>query len=268
MIEEKNYWYDGQLRQYMLQFMSIFYGLQVQTGVQACGTPTMVSVPTVYGSKDRVVAAAMSGNTQNRSFALPIMATNILGMTIDDARRRATDVEITSRFMPATGVFPDDLRSVTVVSPVAYALNVELAIYASNTQQLHQILEQILVLFNPDFQLQVSNGPMDLGRITSVILTDIASEENYPVGGERRIVSWTLQFTIPIYLSVPVAIKNDIVRRVRIRLGTVNTDGTGGFADDEGNWVPMNEIISDMTFDQRPPEGPEVRPQKPIPGTK
>lgn len=263
MIDQKDYWYDGQLRQYVLQFMSIFYGLQVQTGNQACGTPTMVTVPTVYGSKDRVVAAAMAGNTQNRTFALPIMAANIMGMTIDDARRKSTDIEVSRRIMPATGVFPDDLRSVTTVSPVPYALNVELAIYASNTQQLHQIIEQILVLFNPDFQLQVSNSAVDVSRITSVILTDIASEENYPVGGDRRVVSWTLQFTIPIYLSVPVAVKDDIIRKVRIRLGTASSSG---FTDENGKWVPMEEILIDHTFTTRSPEGPEVRPQKPLPG--
>lgn len=267
MIENKNFWYDGQLRKYLLQFMSIFYGLQVQTGVQACGTPTMVPVPCTAGNKDRVVAAISAGNTQNRVFGLPIMATSIVGLTIADARRKAPDMEDTRTYLPVGGVFPDDLRQVERVMPVPYDMQVELSIYASNTQQMHQILEQVLCLFNPELQIQVSRGTFDWTRLTHVRLTDIANEENYPAGPDRRVIVWTLQFEIPIFIGVPVGLRDEIVRKVRIRMGTVSGDGSNsGFSDEQGNWVPYDEIVADWTITDRKPVGPVVEPAKPFPG--
>jgi len=74
-----NYFYQGQLRSYLLQFAQIFSGLTVSTGVGECGEPELMSVPITIGSHDRVVAAIAAGNTQNRPFSLPIMAASISG---------------------------------------------------------------------------------------------------------------------------------------------------------------------------------------------
>ena len=263
MIETENYWYDGQLRKYLAQFISIFYGLQVQTGVQACGTPTMVTVPTLIGSKDRVAQAILAGNTQNRTFSLPIMSANIIGMTIDHERRKAPDQTFGHRVMPAGGVFPDDLTSIIRVAPVAYSLQIELSIYASNTMQMHQILEQILTLFNPELQIPVSNGPLDWARLTNVFLTDITDEGNYPSGTDRRNVNWTLQFNMPIWLGLPVGVKDNIIRQIHIRLGTVTAEG---FANADGGIVPLEEVIAEWDITTRKPEGPENRIAKPLPG--
>ena len=267
MIEDKNYWYNGQLRKYLLQFMAIFHGLQVQTGRQNCDMASMVPVQITAGAKDRVVAAVGTGNTQNRVFALPIMAANITSMTISDARRKAPDMVDRRTFLPVAGIFPDDLRTIERVMPVPYDLQIELAIFASNTEQLHQILEQILCLFNPELQIQVTTGTFDWTRLTHVKLVDIANEENYPLGTDRSMISWTLMFEIPIFIGIPMGVRDEIIRRVRIRIGTVDsTIGQSGFTDEEGNWVPYDHIIADIDIKDRPPSGPPVPPALPIPG--
>ena len=46
--------------------------------------------------------------------------------------------------MKVGGIFPDDLTVVKRAMPVPYDATIELSIYASNTQQMHQMLEQIL----------------------------------------------------------------------------------------------------------------------------
>ena len=69
-----HYYYDEQLRTYLLQFCAIFTGLKVATGKGEEGTIEMMTVPINVGSKDRVVAAIMEGNTHNRSFSLPQMS--------------------------------------------------------------------------------------------------------------------------------------------------------------------------------------------------
>jgi len=251
----RHYWYDGQIRQYLLQFVSIFHGLQVQTGIGECDVPEFVSVPIVIGNKDRVVAAIMSGNTQNRVFSLPTMAAQITGIAPADERRRSPGMIDQRVTMKTGGVFPDDLTVVKRVMPVPYNLSLELAIYASNTMQMHQILEQILVLFNPDLQIQKSDGPFDWTKITNVTLNDIANEENYPTGTERRLISWTLTFTMPIWIGMPIGVKDDLVRKIIIQIGDLSSMGTLE-VDETGNLQPFGDPYGRTEITERDPEGP------------
>lgn len=212
-------------------------------------------MPTVVGNKDRVVAGIMTGNTQNRVFSLPTMSAYMTGLTPNDERRRATGFVDQRVTMKTGGVFPDDLTVVKRVMPVPYDMTLELSIWASNTQQMHQILEQILVLFNPDIQIQKSDGPFDWTRITNITLTDIANEENYPTGTERRMIVWTLSFIMPIYLGIPMGIKDDLVRKVIIQLGDLGSMGTLEVSDD-GSLKPFGDAYGTIEITDRQAEGP------------
>jgi hypothetical protein len=252
-----HYFYNGQLRDYILQFVNIFSGLQVQTGKGECDVPEFITVTTVVGTKDRVVAALMSGNTQNRTFSLPTMAVHLQGLELAPDRRRSPGWVDQRVALPVEGVFPDDLVTVKKVMPVPYTALMELSIYASNTQQLHQILEQILVLFNPALQIQKSDGPHDWTKLTSVELTGISNEENYPSGPDRRIISWTLTFQVPIWLSIPIGLKDDLVRRIIIKIA----DSSGAIVhevDADGNLTPFGTPIAEITVEQedKEPSGP------------
>jgi hypothetical protein len=258
----QHFYYDSQLRQYLLSFVAIFHGLTVKTGIGECDVPEFISVPIVIGSKDRVVAAIMAGNTQNRLFSLPTMAAYLTGIAPADERRRAighVDQRVTMR---TGGVFPEDLTVVKRVMPVPYNITLELSIYASNTEQMHQILEQILVLFNPDLQLQKSDGPFDWTRITNVTLNDINNEENYPAGTERRMIVWTLNFTMPIWLSIPIGVKDDLVRKIIIQLGDLSAMNINE-VDEDGHLTPFGTPYARIEITDREPEGPV--PEGPAP---
>jgi hypothetical protein len=250
-----HYFYNAQLRDYILQFCTIFAGLQVQTGKGECDEPEFIPVTTVVGTKDRVVAAIMAGNTQNRTFSLPTLAVHMQGLAMAPERRKSPGWMDQRVHLPVGGVFPDDLTTVKRVMPVPYNATFELAIYASNTQQLHQILEQVLVLFNPTLQLQKSDAPFDWTKLVSVELTDIQSEENYPSGPDRRLVTWTLLFSVPIFLSIPMGVKDDLVRKIVVQIGAV--DGLlVNEVDAEGNLVPFSTPLATLEFTDRPAEGP------------
>jgi hypothetical protein len=49
---------------------------------------------------------------------------------------------------------------------------------------------------------------------------------------------WTLSFDIPIYISAPVDIKDEIVRKIVIRLGDLDKFQINEY-DDQGNMVPF-----------------------------
>lgn len=242
------YYYDNQIRQYLLQFVSIFYGLKVRTGVGECNVAEFISVPAVIGNKDRVVAAIMAGNTQNRVFSIPAMAVYLSGLDLAPGRRRTPGILDQRVHLKAGGVFPDDLTVIKRAMPVPYDATIELTVYASNTDQMFQILEQVLVLFNPDLQIQKSDGEFDWTRLTRVELTGITNEENYPSGQDKRIIMWTFQFLVPIYLSVPAGVKDDLVRKIVIQMGSLGSMVINE-VDEDGQITPFGDPIATIEFD-------------------
>lgn len=250
-----NFFYEGQLRSYLLQFCHIFAGLQVQTGKGECDVPEFITVPISIGSRDRVVAAIQAGNTQNRPFSLPAMAASMTTLNLSQTRK-GTAVVDSRVYLPAGGIYPDDLKVLRRVMPIPYTMGIELAIYASNTQQLHQIIEQLLMLFDPTLQIQTSDASFDWTKLTTVELTGINNEENYPPGGDRRTLMWSLNFEVPIYISAPVDVRDEIVRKVIITLGDLKGFTVNEFNDD-GDLVPFTTTYYDpMEITSRGPAEP------------
>lgn len=251
----QHYHFDNQLRSYLLQFVSIFYGLQIQTGIGECGGSEMISVPVVIGHKDRVVAAIAAGNTQNRMLTLPTMAVHLSALSPAPERRKVqafVDQRVT---LPVGGVFPDDLTVVKRAMPIPYNATIELSMYASNSNQRDQILEQILVLFNPDIQIQKSDGPFDWTKLTKVELTDISNEENYPASSERRMIVWTMTFEVPIFLSIPMGVKDDLVRKVIIRISDLGSMVVNE-VDEDGQATFGTELVREVFDTTVPPTDP------------
>jgi len=232
-----SYFYEGQLRSYLVQFCAVFAGLKVKTGKGECDEAEFITVPIVVGSRDRVAAAIQAGNVQNRPFSLPMLAANMTGLSLAPTRK---GVGVVDRrvFLPQGGAYPEDLRVLTRVMPIPYVMSLELAIYASNTQQLHQILEQLLCLFDPILQIQTSDAAFDWTKLTTIELTGINNEENYPPGGDRRVLTWSLNFEVPIYISAPVDVRDDLVRKIMVQLGDLKGFTVNEF-DETGNLVPF-----------------------------
>lgn len=241
-----HYFYSGQLRSYLKQFCYVFAGLRTMTGIGECNETEFISVPIVIGSKDRVVAALNAGNTLNKPPSIPMMAVHLSGLELNPSARKGVGVADKHVHLPAGGVYPDDLRIITRLMPQPYLASIDLAIYASNTEQLHQILEQILPLFDPTLTIQLSTNAFDWTKLTYVELTNIMNDENYPAGTDRRIINWTLSFRMPIYLSFPVDIRDEMVRTIFIQLGDLE-----GFSVDEvgadGELLPFKEQYGDAT---------------------
>lgn len=124
-------------------------------------------------------------------------------------------------------------------------MQMELAIHASNTDQLYQILEQILIMFDYDLQLQFNDAPFDWSRVTSLFLLGINNEENYPTGIDRRVLIWTLQFSLPIWLSPPIEVRNEIIQGINIRIGDLK-DFKLDEIDENGNLAPFQNPFAEF----------------------
>jgi hypothetical protein len=223
MSDIEAYYYNHQLTKYLVQFMSIFADMQVMVGANATQPSRLIKVPIIYGSRDRVVASIKADNTQNKPLRVPTFSAFLRSLSQCPDKRKGIGQTRRQTVMPLGGQFPTDIQVVYQYMPVPYRARFELCVYASNTDQHFQIMEQLLLLFDPILQIQTSDDPMDWTQITEVEMTDINWEENFPAGADRRIIQSTLMFDTIIYLSPPANFKQNYIANIKVRLGVVPT---------------------------------------------
>ena len=219
----REYYYNHQFRNYIIQFLAVFGGMKVQVGWNEDKEPRLISTPIYYASKDRVVADIKSENTQNKPIRIPTMSAYMHNLELDRANMHGTGGTRRQTYMPTGGSFPDDITVVEQRMPVPYLAYFELSIWASNQQQHMQLMEQILMLFDPTLELQISDEMFDWTKITQIELQGVRPEENMPMGVDRRIIQTTFDFAVPIHLSVPAAVHKKFVKDIYMRIGAVST---------------------------------------------
>jgi len=230
-----SYYYDEQLRSYIVQFAAIFAGMQVMVGWNEDNEPELIKVPIKNASMDRVVGHIKGENTQNKPLRLPIMSFHLTGIEMAPERRKGIGQTKRNTYMPTGGVFPDDLKVIYQRQPVPYTAQFELGIWASNQYQHQQIIEQILTLFDPLIQLQTTDEVFDTTRLTSVELVDVRLDENVPQGTDRRLIQTRMGFIVPIYLSTAIDARSNYVKDIFLRIGAIGSDVSSSY-----------DIISDL----------------------
>ena len=217
--------YSKQIKKFLVQFMSIFNGLEVEVGATSTRPAGLISVPIHYSSMDKVAASIMAGGTSNKPIRLPVMSVDLIGIRQDPRRSAGLNQVHSQTYMPQGGYFASDVKTLSRLMPVAMILDLDLAIWASNDDQHFQILEQIITLFNPSVQIQTSDASGDWTKISMVTLNGLRlNNNNYPLGTANRTIVSNLTFEIPIYLSAPANVKDEFVKKVQIRLATLDTD--------------------------------------------
>jgi len=240
----RQYYFNNQLRKFILGFMNIFVGLEVNAGKDNVGESIQIEVPIRYGSMDRVVSAISSGDTQNKLHTLPMMACYMNNLSLAPDRMHGVNQVDRRTYLEQGGIFPDEVKVIQRVVPIPYNMEMELSIYTSNTQQLFQIIEQVLILFDYDMQIQFNDAPFDWTRLSKVTLTGLQNEEVYPVGTDRRAVIWTLQFEVPIWISPPINIRSDIIKNINLRISHINENSQFDEIGVDGELVPFDQVVS------------------------
>jgi hypothetical protein len=209
------HFYSGQVRRFLTQFMRILNNFSVETGKGSDGQIALRPVPVVYGDATRQVANIIRNNSENALNYAPKIACYIRELNYDRERMQ-NPYHIEKQHLRERDVLEDGTYSnkmgagytVEKVMPSPFRLEVTADIYSTNTDQKLQILEQILYLFNPDFEIQKSDNYIDWTSLTYVELTGIDfSSRTIPVGADSEIDVATMRFSMPIWLSPPVKVK-------------------------------------------------------------
>lgn len=217
-----DYYFQDQIRKYLIQFTAIFSGMQVSIGKNDFNSSTnLIKVPIGLGSKDRVVAHILADNNPNMPIKLPAMAAEITSVEMAVDRMKGQGTTHTHVTRERGDVFPDDLKTVTKLMPIPYRFMAELNILTSNRLHKYEILEQIFLLFRPDLRFYTSDDADDWTAINYVRLNDIILEENYPAGSDKRILSTSINFQFLAYMSAPYLIREQVIQKIKTRIQNI-----------------------------------------------
>ena len=190
----------------------------------------------------RMVAHIIKQGSENMVNSTPFMAVSIQSLLIARDRTQdpmlvATDQIAEREYDTSTASYKSgqgNLYSTKKIMPVPYNLTLNVDCWTANTDQKMQLLEQILILFNPSLQLQQNSNPLDWTQIFEVELTDIAwSNRSIPAGVDETIDVATLTFTLPIWLSPPAQVKRQkIINTITTNVYNTNSLEDLGYDDD------------------------------------
>ena len=213
----RQFFYDNQIRRFLLQFVRMFSNFQIEVGSpSATGDRDLLTVPVRYGDMSRNVANILRENSANKVANAPMMSAYISSLKY--ARDRVQEPNFVDKLHVRQRKYNDSTKTysrtqsqaVTVERhmPVPYDLTMNLDIFTTNTEMKLQLLEQMLCLFNPALEIQSTDNYVDWTSLSFVELTDVNfTSRTIPVGTEDTIDVATLTFEMPIFLSMPANVK-------------------------------------------------------------
>jgi hypothetical protein len=224
------HFYDGQIRRYLIQVIRLMSNF---TWKDSSGNTRRI--PVTYGDLSRQVAMIIANNSENVMPSVPRMAVYITGLEMDRTRTGdsslVSKVHIRERAFDVNGqeYLNTQGKNYTVerLMPSPYNMTLNCDIWTSNTDQKLQILEQIMMLFNPSLEIQTTDNFVDWTSLSVVNLDRIDfTNRSIPAGTDTEIDIATLGFSTPIWISPPAKVK---------RLGVITSIITTIFDEAAGN---------------------------------
>lgn len=220
----RQFFYSGQIRRFMLQFQKAFSFFRVEYGRDRDGNVSLITVPCRYGDWSRQGAAALRENSENKLISSPMISYYITDMTYDRDRLQPPHFvdkrHIRQReFDEDTGQFttrPGNAFTLERHMPVPYTLTINCDLWTSNQEQKNQLIEQMVVYFNPSLEIQSTDNWVDWTSLTRIEIANSQwTNRSIPMGTDSPIDIATWTFTLPIWITAPAKQKKlGVIRRI------------------------------------------------------
>ena len=237
------FFYDEQIRRYLLQFTRMFSLFEVEYGRDEQGTTDLIRVPIRYGDASRQAQTILNQNSANSLNATPLMTFHITGLTYD--RDRMQEPYHVNKMMvrqrtwdPATESYETtqgNAFQIERLMPVPYKLTIDLDIWTSNTNQKMQLFEQIATLFNPSLEIQATDNYIDWTSLSVCNLDNVRwTSRSVPQGTDNPIDIMTMTFSMPIWISSPAKVKKlGVVERVIASIFDAQGDAVNAISNND-----------------------------------
>jgi hypothetical protein len=239
----QQFFYDEQIRRFLLQFTRIFSNFQVEYGRDSSGAKTLQRVPVRYGDASRQAQNIIQENSANKMPSAPLMTFYITGL--EYARDRVQEPYFVDKTAVRQRYWDEELQTyettqgnaftVERLMPVPYTLSVQLDIWTTNTNQKFQILEQILTLFNPALEIQSTDNYLDWTSLSVVEIDRVNwTSRTIPAGTDDSIDIASLSFTMPIWISPPAKVKKlGVVQKIIASIYDANGDAVDAITNND-----------------------------------
>lgn len=210
------FFYDNQIRRFLIQFAKVFSSWYVTKGKDPNGNDILIRVPIMYGDQSRQAATIIANNSASSLPSAPLITYYISALEYDQkrtqepffveklqVRQRAYNLD-TQQFEQTQG----QAFTVERLMPVPYTLRVTVDFWTTNYNQKLELIEQLGTLFNPSLEIQSTDNFIDWTSLSVVYQDGLTfSSRSIPMGTNNPIDVMTWKFYMPIWLSTPAKLK-------------------------------------------------------------
>ncbi len=211
-----DFFYDAQIRRFLIQFAKIFSNWYVTKGKDPAGNNILVRVPIMYGDSSRQAATIIANNSASNLPSTPLITYYISGLEYNQGwtqsptfvektniRQRTYNSETQSYETTQGQAF-----TVERLMPVPYTLRITVDFWTSNYNQKLEIVEQLGALFNPALEIQSTENFLDWTSLSAVFQDGLTfTSRSIPQGTGNPIDIMTWKFYMPIWLSTAAKLK-------------------------------------------------------------
>lgn len=210
------FFYDNQIRRFLIQFAKIFSNWQVTRGKDPAGNDILVRVPIMYGDSSRQAATIIANNSASNLPSAPLITYYITGLEYD--QKRTQDPTFLDKVQVRQRAYNPDSQqyeqvqgqafTVERLMPVPYTLRISVDFWTTNYNQKLELIEQLGTLFNPALEIQSTDNFIDWTSLSVVFQDGLTfTSRTIPVGNSNPIDVMTWKFYIPIWISTSAKLK-------------------------------------------------------------
>jgi hypothetical protein len=210
------YFYDNQIRRFLIQFAKVFSQWYVTKGKDPNGNNILVRVPVMYGDSSRQAATIIANNSASNLPSTPLITYYITGLEYN--QRWTTDPTFVDKVQVRQRAYNPDTQSyeqtqgqaftIERLMPVPYTLRVTVDFWTTNYQQKLEIIEQLGTLFNPALEIQSTDNFVDWTSLSAIFQDGLTfTSRTIPVGTNNPIDVMSWKFYMPVWITTASKLK-------------------------------------------------------------
>jgi hypothetical protein len=210
------FFYDNQVRRFLIQFGKIFSNWYVTKGKDPAGNEILVRVPVMYGDSSRQAATIIANNSASNLPSAPLITYYITALEYDQKRTQdptfIDKIQVRQRSYNAETQQYETVQgqafTVERLMPVPYTLRMSVDLWTTNYNQKLELIEQLGTLFNPSLEIQSTDNFIDWTSLSVVYQDGLTfSSRTIPQrsGNPIDVLSW--KFYMPIWISNAAKLK-------------------------------------------------------------
>lgn len=210
------FFYDNQVRRFLIQFAKIFSNWQVTKGKDPAGNDILVRVPVMYGDSSRQASTIIANNSASNLPSAPLITYYITGLEYDQKRTQdptfIDKIQVRQRAYNAETQTYEQVQgqafTIERMMPVPYTLRITVDFWTTNYNQKLELIEQLGTLFNPSLEIQSTDNFIDWTSLSVVYQDGLTfSSRTIPQGTGNPIDVLSWKFYMPIWISTASKMK-------------------------------------------------------------